>query len=94
MAVDPTPPKIVEAEGKVMMQADIQADSNVQLDIQNRNYLGPEYQNDIGLWRNISKDVQNLWCKRNSVECPHFNNDFSASCRHYDDGCKKHFPSR
>ncbi|GFR04709.1 hypothetical protein TNCT_239031 [Trichonephila clavata] len=50
IAIDPTPQQIVEEEDKVQIQEDIQADSNVQLDIQNRNHLGPEYQNDYGLW--------------------------------------------
>ncbi|GFQ92687.1 hypothetical protein TNCT_548151 [Trichonephila clavata] len=66
-AVNPTPQK-VEEEDKVQMQGGIQADSNFQLDIQNRNHLRPEYQNDIGLWRNITEHVRNLWCKRNSAD--------------------------
>ncbi|GFQ88410.1 hypothetical protein TNCT_493471 [Trichonephila clavata] len=72
------------------MQDDIRADSNVQLDIQNRNHLGHEYQNNIGLWRNITEGLRNFWCKRNSAECQHFDNDLSASCRQYDD-CKRKF---
>ncbi|GFS99748.1 zinc finger MYM-type protein 1 [Trichonephila clavipes] len=90
MAVDPTPQKIVEEEDKVQMQHDIQADSNIQSDIQNRNYLRLEYQNDIRLWRNTTEHIQDFWCKRNSVEYQHFDNDFSASCRQYDD-CKRKF---
>ncbi|GFY08327.1 hypothetical protein TNCV_1357331 [Trichonephila clavipes] len=81
MAVDPASKKMLEEKDKVQRQADIQAYSNVQLDIQNRKHLGPEYQNDIGLWRNITEDIQNFWCKRNSVECQHFDNDFLASFR-------------
>ncbi|GFQ73710.1 hypothetical protein TNCT_271701 [Trichonephila clavata] len=72
-AVDPTPQKIVED--------DIQDDSNVQLDILNRNHLGSEYQNDFGLWRNITEDVRNFWCKRNSTAYQYFDNEFSVSCR-------------
>ncbi|GFW13458.1 hypothetical protein TNCV_1209241 [Trichonephila clavipes] len=73
----------LEEEDKVQIQDDIQADSNIQLDIKDRNHLGPEYQNDIGLWRDITEDVRNFWCNRNSTECQHFDRDFSASCRHY-----------
>ncbi|GFR00239.1 hypothetical protein TNCT_623441 [Trichonephila clavata] len=61
IAVDSTPQEIVEEEDGVQMHDDIQADSNAQLDIQNRNHLGPEYQNNIGLWRNIIEDVLNFW---------------------------------
>ncbi|GFR25020.1 hypothetical protein TNCT_294601 [Trichonephila clavata] len=50
IAVDPIPQKIVEEEDKVQLQEGIQADSNIQLDIPNRNNFTPEYQNDIGLW--------------------------------------------
>ncbi|GFQ98707.1 hypothetical protein TNCT_298871 [Trichonephila clavata] len=79
----------VEEEDKVQMQDDIQVDSNVQLDIQNSNHYGPEYQNVIGLWRNITEDARNFWCKRSSADCQHFNNDFLASCRQYDDYKRK-----
>ncbi|GFR02962.1 zinc finger MYM-type protein 1 [Trichonephila clavata] len=89
MAVDR---KIIE-EKNIQILDGIQADSKVQLDIQNRNHLGPEYQNDIGLWRNIIEQVRNFWSKRNSAECQHFDNDFSASCRHYDDSKRKFSPS-
>ncbi|GFT30196.1 transposable element Tcb2 transposase [Trichonephila clavipes] len=54
MTVDPILQKIVEKDDKVEMQEDIQADSNFQLDIQNRNHLEQEYQNDSRLWRNIT----------------------------------------
>ncbi|GFR31359.1 hypothetical protein TNCT_126111 [Trichonephila clavata] len=70
------------------MQYDIKVVSNVQLDIHNRNHLGSEYPKDNGLWRNITEDARNFWCKRNSAECQHLDYDFSASCRQYDD-CKR-----
>ncbi|GFU21314.1 hypothetical protein TNCV_1475971 [Trichonephila clavipes] len=54
LAIDPRPQKIVKEEDKVQMQDDIQTDSNVQLDFQNRNLLGPECLNDFGLWQSIT----------------------------------------
>ncbi|GFR01016.1 TTF-type domain-containing protein [Trichonephila clavata] len=86
IAANNTPKKIVEEEEKVQIKDDNQADSNVQ----NGKHLGPEYQNDIGLWRNIIEDVRNFWCNRNSTECQHFESDFSVSCRQFDD-CKRKF---
>ncbi|GFQ87277.1 hypothetical protein TNCT_212931 [Trichonephila clavata] len=52
--------KIVEEEDKAQMcgQDDIQADSYVELDIQNKNYFGREYLNDIGIWRNITEQCE------------------------------------
>ena len=51
----------------------------------------PEFQNDVGLWRNITNAVQEHWCSRDALECQHFDNDFSASLRQYDDGTTRHF---
>ncbi|GFQ93132.1 zinc finger MYM-type protein 1 [Trichonephila clavata] len=40
-----------------------------------------EYQNDIGLWQNITNEMQDFWCTRDPNECQHFECDFSASSR-------------
>ncbi|GFQ67091.1 zinc finger MYM-type protein 1 [Trichonephila clavata] len=52
---------------------------------QNVVHLGVEYQNDIGLWQNITNEMQDFWCTRDPNECQHFECDFSASSRQYDD---------
>ncbi|GFQ66768.1 uncharacterized protein TNCT_483591 [Trichonephila clavata] len=52
---------------------------------QNVAHLGVEYQNDIGLWQNITNEMQDFWCTRDPNECQHFEWDFSASSRQYDD---------
>lgn len=60
-------------------------EAEVQLLHQNVAHLGAEYQNDIGLWQNITNDVQDFWCSRDSNECQHFESDFSASSRQYEE---------
>ncbi|GFR09767.1 uncharacterized protein TNCT_660611 [Trichonephila clavata] len=48
---------------------------------QNVVHLGVEYQNDIGLWQNITNEMQDFWCTRDPNECQHFECNFSASSR-------------
>ena len=50
-----------------------------------------EFQNDVGLWENIANAVQEHWSTRDPVKCQHFNCDFSASRRQYDDGTARYF---
>lgn len=52
---------------------------------QNVAYQDVGYQNDIGLWKNITKEIQDYWCIRDFNECQHFDCDFSASSRQYED---------
>ncbi|KAL4719164.1 hypothetical protein ACJJTC_014022 [Scirpophaga incertulas] len=52
---------------------------------QNVVHLGVEYQNDIGLWQNITNEMQDFWCTRDPNECQHFDCNFSASARHVSD---------
>lgn len=61
------------------------SEEKIELMHRNRNTLGPEYQNDIGLWRNITNDAKDFWCNRDPAECQHFDDDFSASSRQYED---------
>jgi hypothetical protein len=56
-----------------------------------RQIQGPEFQKDVGLWENITNAVQEHWCSRDPVECQHFDCDFSASRRQYDDGTARYF---
>jgi len=60
-----------------------------QLHHQNRDYQGPEYKNNISLWRTITNEMQNFWCNRDFVECQHFDDDFSVSTKQYNDGKRK-----
>ncbi|GFQ85035.1 uncharacterized protein TNCT_75001 [Trichonephila clavata] len=46
---------------------------------QNVVHLGVEYPNDIGLWQNITNEMQDFWCTRDPNECQHFECDFFAS---------------
>lgn len=85
MAVDLLPEQITENEDTVQLLGAAEAEPDVQLLHQNRNILGPEYQNDIGLWQNITNEVQDFWSNKNPVECQHFDGDFSASGRQYED---------
>ncbi len=62
-----------------------EAETEVQLLHQNVVHLGVEYQNDIGLWQNIINKIRDFWCTRDPNECQHFECDFSASNRQYDD---------
>ncbi|XP_033212222.1 zinc finger MYM-type protein 1-like [Belonocnema kinseyi] len=62
-----------------------ETEAEVQLLHQNVVHLGVECQNDIGLWQNITSEIQDYWCTRNPDECLHFESDFSASSRQYDD---------
>lgn len=57
----------------------------VQLLIEKTNTLGPEYLNDVGLWKNITHEVRDYWCNKNPVDCQHFDDDFAASSRQYQD---------
>lgn len=52
---------------------------------QNVVHLGVEYQYDIGLWQNITNEMQDFWCTRDPNECQNFDCNFSASARQYDD---------
>ena len=63
-------------------------DSNIQIQ-------APEFQNDVGLWENITNAVQEHWSTRDAVECQHIDCDFLASRRKYKDGtaCCKIFYS-
>ena len=36
-------------------------------------------------------EFQEHWCSRDALECQHFDNDFSASLRQFDDGTTRHF---
>ena len=56
-----------------------------------RQIQQPEFQNDVGLWENITNAVQEYWSIRDPVECQHFYCDFSASRRQYDDGTARYF---
>lgn len=56
-----------------------------------RQIQEPEFLNNIGLWRNITNTLQEHWCSRDPVECQHFDSDFSASHRQYDDGTARYF---
>lgn len=60
---------------------------------QNVAYQDVGYQNDIGLWKNITKEIQDYWCIRDFNECQHFDCDFSASSRQYEDS-KRFFLSQ
>ena len=51
----------------------------------------PEFQNDVELWENITNAVQEHWSTRDPVECQHFDCDFSASPRQYDNGTARYF---
>lgn len=85
MAVDLPPEQIAEDEDTVQLLGAAETEPDVQLLHQNRDNLGPEYQNDIGLWRNITNEVKDFWCNRDPVECQHFDGDFSASSRQCED---------
>ena len=50
-----------------------------------RRIQAPEFQNDVGLWENITNAVQEHWSTRDPVECQHFDCDFSALRRQYND---------
>ena len=89
-ALDLLPEQIAENEDTVQLLGAAEAEPDVQLLHQNINILGPEYKNDIGLWQNITNEVQDFWCNKNPVECQHFDGDFSASGRQYED-CKRNF---
>ncbi|KAL4100735.1 hypothetical protein QTP88_020769 [Uroleucon formosanum] len=80
-------------EDKIEAQSNASNDTetDVQLLYQNKDSLGPEYQNDIGLWQKITNEVQNFWCDRDPVECQHFDDrgEFSVSSRQYEDSTRK-----
>ncbi|GBP16697.1 hypothetical protein EVAR_13321_1 [Eumeta japonica] len=73
---DQETPKLVGAE---------ESEAETEVIHQNVVHLEVEYQNDIGLWQNITNEMQDFWCTRDSNECQHFECHFSASSRQYDD---------
>ena len=66
-------------------------DKNFNVINPERQIQEPEFQNDVGLWKNITNAVQEHWSTRDPVECQHFDCDFSASRRQYDDGTARYF---
>ncbi|KAL4104817.1 hypothetical protein QTP88_020093 [Uroleucon formosanum] len=82
---------ITEHEDTVQLLVTDDTETDVQLLYQNKDSLGLEYQNDIGLWQKITNQVQHFWCDRDPVECQHFDDsgEFSVSSRQYEDGTRK-----
>ncbi|GFQ69566.1 TTF-type domain-containing protein [Trichonephila clavata] len=62
-----------------------ESEAETEVILQNVVNLGVEYQNDIDLWQNITNEMQDFWCTRDPNECQHFECDFYASSRQYDD---------
>ena len=81
--------QIVEPQATIDDTAKTDKDFNV-IDPE-RQIQEPEFQNGIGLWENITNAVQEHWSTRDPVECQHFDCDFSASRRQYDDGTARYF---
>lgn len=87
-AVDlPVQPVQQISGGKDTEEAETATIPDVKLYFQNVivSETEPEYENDIGMWQNITKEVQDFWCNRNPAECQHFDSNFLASGKQYED---------